>query len=229
VLISAGAITDIYSNAFAGISSNTTWAFTTYNSSVATTLPATFDFQACTGSGLLPNGFTQYSTTGAQVWDCTAFGRDPAAPTGTVAHPNGVQINGFANGVNNLNMDWLISPKLDLTGTAFPLLSFWSRNAFAGAQLQLKISTDYTGSGDPALATWTDLNGKFPSSGSDTWTLSGGINLSGYKQSSVYFAFVYTSTTDDGSRWTLDDISVVNSLTPPPPSLRTWLRSRRYR
>jgi hypothetical protein len=31
--------------------------------------------------------------------------------------------------------------------------------------------------------------------------------------------FVYTSSTQDGSRWTVDDINLINSLTPPPPSL----------
>ena len=29
----------------------------------------------------------------------------------------------------------------------------------------------------------------------------------------------YTSTDEDGARWTIDDISLVNSATPPPPSL----------
>ncbi|MEP6748624.1 MAG: choice-of-anchor J domain-containing protein [Bacteroidota bacterium] len=219
ILISTGAFADVYGNSFAGINSNTAWAFTTYNSTVATVLPVTFDFQNCIGNGLLPSGFTQYSTTGAQVWDCTTFGRDPSAPGGTAAFPNAVQMNGYANNINNLNKDWLISPKLDLSGTTFPLLSFWSRNAFDGDPLELKVSTDYTGSGDPALATWTDINGKFPSSGSDTWTQSGGLNLSAFKQNSVYIAWVYSSTTDDGARWTLDDISLINSLTPPPPSL----------
>jgi len=219
VLISAGAFKDVYNNDFAGISSPAAWAFTTYNDAVATTIPVSYDFQNCSGNGLLPGGFTQYNTTGAQIWDCTSFGRDPNAPAGTAAFPNSVQINGFSNGINNINKDWLISPKLDLTGTTYPLLNFWSRNAFAGDPLELKISTDYAGSGDPALATWTDLNGRFPSKGSDVWTLSSGINLSAFKQSSVYIAFVYSSTTDDGSRWTLDDISLDNSLTPPPPSL----------
>jgi Lamin Tail Domain/Bacterial Ig-like domain/Secretion system C-terminal sorting domain len=217
--IEPGAFTDIYGNNFAGLQGIGDWNFTTFDASVATTLPAVFDFQNCIGSGLLPNGFTQFNVKGAQIWDCSAFGRDPNAPAGTAAFPNAVEINGFANNVNNLNEDWLISPKLDMTGTAFPLLNFWSRNAFAGAPLQLKISTNYSGSGDPALATWTDLNGKFPSQGSDTWTLSSNINLSGFKQGSVYIAFVYTSTTDDGSRWTLDDISLINSPTPPPPAL----------
>ncbi|MBS1564213.1 MAG: Ig-like domain-containing protein, partial [Bacteroidetes bacterium] len=219
ILIDAGAFQDVYGNAFTGISSNTTWAFTTYNSAAATTLPATFNFDNCIGSGLLPNGFTQYSVTGDQVWDCTPYGRNGASSSDTAQAPYGVSMNGYANGTDHLNKDWLISPKLDLTGTTYPLLSFYSRNAFAGDQLQLKISTDYTGSGNPELATWTDLNGKFPSSGSDVWKLSGGINLSSYKQSSVYIAFVYTSTNQDGARWTLDDISLVNSATPPDPSL----------
>ena len=217
--ISAGAFQDLYGNNFAGLLSATDWTFTIYSSAVAATLPVTFDFQACTGSGLLPDGFTQYSIAGVQVWDCTAYGRDPSAPAGQDPYPNGIQMNGYANGINNYNVDWLISPKLDLSATTYPLLSFWSRNAYAGDPLQLKISTDYSGTGDPTLAHWTDLNGKFPSSGSDTWTPSVNINLSHYKQTAVYLAFVYTSTTDDGSRWTLDDINLINSSTPPPPSL----------
>jgi hypothetical protein len=217
--ITSGAFTDVFGNGFAGFQTTTGWSFSTFDSSSSTTLPVLFDFQNCIGSGLLPNGFTQFSVTGAQKWDCTVFGRDPNAPTGAAAFPNAVQMNGFANGVNNLNQDWLISPRLNLQGTIFPILSFWSRNAFAGDPLQLKISTNYSGSGDPSLATWTDLNGKFPSQGSDTWTLSSNIDLSGFKQGRVYLAFVYTSTTDDGSRWTLDDINLINSSTPPPPSL----------
>jgi hypothetical protein len=82
----------------------------------------------------------------------------------------------------------------------------------------LKVSVDYTG-GDPLLATWTDINGKFPALASNIWTLSTDINLSAFKQPNVHFAFVYTSTDDEGARWTLDDISVINSATPPPPSL----------
>lgn len=218
IAIDAGAFKDVYGNPFTGLAA-ASWQFSTFDNTVATTLPANFDFETCTGSGLLPNGFTEYNVTGAQVWDCTPFGRDSSAPAGTAAFGHAVQINGYANGVNNLNSDWLISPRFDLSATDYPLLSFWSRNAFAGSPLQLKVSTNYSGSGDPSLATWTDLNGKFPSQGSDVWTQSSNINLSAFKQSTVYFAFVYSSTTDDGSRWTLDDISLINSLVAPPPSL----------
>jgi hypothetical protein len=208
--IDNGAITDLEANSFAGITGNSAWAFTTgINLYVA-------NFQNCTTS--LTDGFTQFSQVGAIVWGCTTFGRDPANPAGTTAFPNGVQINGFSGGTNIPNTDWLISPSFDLTGTNYPLLSFWSRTAFNGQPLQLKVSTDYI-SGDPALATWTDINGKFPGQTSNIWTLSENINLSAFKQANVHFAFVYFSDDDDGARWTIDDVSLGNSPVPPPPSL----------
>lgn len=219
VQMAAGTFTDAYGNAFAGISDHTTWNFTTYNEAVARTLPSSFDFQTCiTSGGLLAGGFTQYSASGDQMWDCTPFGRDPNAAAGAAQYPSGIQINGYDGETNVPNVDWLISPKLDLTGTNYPLLSFWSRTAFNGQPLQLKISTDYTG-GNPELATWTDLNGKFPAEGSNVWTLSNNINLSAFKGANVHLAFVYTSSSEDGARWTLDDISLINSQDPPPPSL----------
>lgn len=208
--IGNGAFKDLANNNFEGISGNSTWAFTTGN------IFYSANFQTCSSS--LTDGFTQYSVTGAIVWACTTFGRDPAAPAGAAPFPNAVQINGFANGTNVPNIDWLISPSFDLTGTTFPLVSFWSRTAFNGLPLLLKVSTDYI-SGNPTLATWTDINGKFPGQTSNIWTLSSNINLSAFKQSNVHFAFVYTSTDEDGARWTLDDISITNSPTPPPPSL----------
>ena len=209
---------DAFGHGFPGMSS-TDWVFSTYNNSIPQPLPFITSFDSCLGSGQLPNGFTAFSVSGAQVWDCTTFGRDSSAPAGTTPFGHAVQINGFASGANHVNQDWLITPRFDLSGTTFPLLSYWSRNAFAGAPLMLKVSIDYSGSGDPTLAHWTDLNGKFPSQASDVWTQSANINLSAFKDSSVYIAFVYTSTAQDGSRWTLDDVSLVNSLTPPPPSL----------
>lgn len=208
--VSAGAIADLEGNPLAGITGNSTWAFTSgINIYVA-------NFQNCTSG--LSDGFTQYSQVGSIVWACTTFGRDPNAPAATTAFPSGVQINGFAGGTNVLNTDWLISPSFNLTATDYPLLSFWSRTAFNGQPLQLKVSTDYV-SGDPSLATWTDINGKFPSQTSNVWTLSENINLSAFKGSNVHFAFVYYSDEDEGARWTLDDISLGNSPVPPPPSL----------
>ena len=209
VEVSSGALKDLAGNDFAGFSGNS-WTFTTGITFYSA------GFNTCTTA--LTDGFTQYSSVGDAVWACTAFGRDPDAPAGTAPFPNGVQINGFAGGTNVPNTDWLISPSFNLQGTTYPLLTFWSRTAFNGPPLQLRVSTDYTG-GDPALATWTTINGKFPAQTSNIWTISSGINLAAFKQPNVHIAFVYASSEDDGARWTLDDISIADSPVPPPPSL----------
>ena len=210
--VSNGAFRDLSENPFTGFSGSSTWSFITSAMPVGV-VGNTYNFNTCSS---LPDGFEFYSEVGPQLWGCTAFGRNAAdLPLGSA--PNGVQINGFS--VTNIpNVDWLISPSFDLTSTTYPLLSFWSRTTFNGEPLQLKVSTDYNG-GDPASATWVDINGKFPGETSNAWTLSEYINLSAYKQSNVHFAFVYYSSNDDGARWTLDDILLQNSLTPPPPSL----------
>lgn len=216
VEISAGAFIDANDNSFTGLTGEAGWNFSTMATPPVGVLGDSYDFTACTGN--LPGGFSQFNILGSQLWSCSAFGRDAAnAPLGNA--PNGLGMNGFANGIDNSNEDWLISPSFDLTITNYPLLSFYSRTAFSGSSLQLKVSTDYTGTGDPNGATWTDLNGKFPSPVSDAWTLSENINLTGYKSANTYFAFVYRSTTEDGARWTLDDIKITNSVTPPPASL----------
>jgi Bacterial Ig-like domain/Ig-like domain CHU_C associated len=208
VEIDATAFKDLANNNYAGIIGNTTWNFATGTAIYSA------DFNTCTAA--LTNGFTQYSVTGAQVWACTTFGH---GTTPTASAPNGVQINGFAAGSNVINEDWLISPSLNLVSTVYPLLSFYSRTAFNGAPLKLKVSTNYTGTGDPTLATWTDLTGNFPLLATDVWTLSQNINLAAFKTANTYVAFVYNSTADDGARWTLDDVKIDNSLTPPPATL----------
>ncbi|TPG66578.1 T9SS-dependent choice-of-anchor J family protein [Hymenobacter nivis] len=185
-----------------------------------------FNFNGCTGSTTLSDGFTQVSVVGPQVWGCTTFGRDPNAPAGTTAFPSGVQINGFANGTNVTNEDWLVSPPLNLTNSTFPLLSYWSRTAFNGPALRLLASTNYPGTGSPTAAgvTWTDLNAAFPAPGTDRWTQTQNVDLSAYKTAGVYVAFVYNSTTDEGARWTLDDVVLTNSATAPPPTLAASAR-----
>ncbi|HCL07115.1 MAG TPA: hypothetical protein DHW64_14725 [Chitinophagaceae bacterium] len=200
VTIDAGALVDLGGNSFAGIAANT-WSFTTGAP------PTSFNFNDCINN--LPGGFTQYSVTGAQVWGCTTFGK-----TG-----NAVQINGFVSGAQ-INEDWLISPAFDLSGFDYPLLSFASRVRFAGPSLKLMVSTNYTGTGDPNLAQWTEINGRFAEPESDVWTTSDQIDLSAYKTASVHIAYVYTSSpTLNAARWTLDDFSITNSATPAAPGV----------
>lgn len=160
-------------------------------------------FNACDGTA----SFSQFSTTGAQVWGCTDFGRNAT---------KGIRMNGFS-GTAQLNEDWLISPVTSLGANS--TLSFYSQFSFAGPSLQLKISNNFSGTGDPSSATWTDLNGNFPTAAVPStstsladWTLST-VDLSAYSSQNVYVAFVYTSSTgtNTAARWTLDDISFSNA------------------
>jgi len=170
--------------------------------------PFQIDFNAC---DLTAINWTPYSLTGAdQKWECTTYGMD-----GT----KGVQINGYSGGAI-LNEDWLISSALKLSSFDYPLLSFASITKFSGPGLRLLVSTDYVGSGDPNLANWEEINGKFPALNSDSWTNSSSINLEKYKSPTTYLAFVYTSSPELGAaRWTFDNFGIENALTPPPASL----------
>lgn len=217
--ISNGAFTDLAANTFTGIAGTSAWNFTTAATPPSGNTDTTYNFNTCSFS--LSDGFSAFSVTGAEVWACTTFGRDPANPGGTAPYESAVQINGFSNGTNVINEDWLISPSFDLTATTYPLLSFWSRTAFNGDPLLLKVSTDYPGTGDPATYTWTDINGRFPTQASNTWLLSQDINLAAFKSAKTYFAYVYRSTTEEGARWTIDDIRINNSTTAPPATFNT--------
>lgn len=159
-----------------------------------------FNFNTCTNGGAPGSGFTQFSVTGAQVWNCTTFGRNST---------NGVNISGFSGGAQT-NEDWLISPALNLSsGFNIPVLSFYARAEFSGPSIQVLASNNYSGSGDPNLATWTVLCANLPAVGTNTWTLVDALNLSAFKTAGVYIAFKYVSSAALGApRWTLDDVLV---------------------
>ncbi len=157
---------------------------------------------------LTNSGWTSYSVTGDNVkWASTTtrFNSSPAA----------VQMNGFSeSGASN---DWLISPRLRLdTFNQFPLLSFYSRKFFSGKQLKLMVSVNYDGTSNPENATWTALEGDFPTI-TGTFKQSQFINLEAYKTDHTYIAWVYESTGSgsgsDSAEWTLDDVRIANNAT----------------
>jgi len=159
------------------------------------------NFNSCEGTSSL----TKFSVNGEQEWGCTDFGRGSS----------GIRMNGYSDRAE-VNEDWLIAPVVTLGANAS--LSFYSQFSFAGNPLQLKISSDFTGEGDPTKATWTDLNGNFPtmpvastSTDASDWTLSS-VDLSPYASQKIYVAFVYVSTSTAAARWTLDDITFNNAV-----------------
>lgn len=153
---------------------------------------------------LTNSGWTQYNVAGPlNKWVSTTTARNVNSGAGAVL------VNGFSD--TGASKDWLISPKLHLdTFTKFALLSFYSRKFYGGPDLKLLVSTDYDGKSNPELATWTEINGKFPTT-TGTYAQSQYIKLDAYKTSHTYLAWVY-ETTKGGSNfaaeWSLDDFKI---------------------
>jgi hypothetical protein len=202
VSMPAGVFKDLSGNNYAGMTAGN-WTFTTVGIQLYN-----FDFNLCTPFASAGDGFTQYSVTGDSVWNCTSFGNN-----GT----RGAQMNGFNNPANE---DWFISRALNLTAFNVPILSFMERTKFAGPDLQVLVSTNYSGSGDPSLATWTPLNAVLPAANSDVWTLVDNINLSAYKTTATYIALKYLSSTAAGAaRTTIDDFKVRSASAAPAAAI----------
>jgi hypothetical protein len=148
------------------------------------------DFSAC------PPSWMQFSVTGDSTWLCNSNGY--------------MDMNGFTLD----NEDWLISPAIDLDVYQGETASFNTRERYAHSPLLFQYSTDYTGSGDPNLATWTVLpfvadSTTYNGSVWNPWTNSGVIDISAIAGTSVYFAFKYTCTTTSSSQWLVDNIQIL--------------------
>ncbi|MDI6047949.1 HYR domain-containing protein [Flavobacterium yafengii] len=156
---------------------------------------------------LTNSGWTAYSVSGDKVkWASTStrFNSSPAA----------VLMNGYSE--TGASKDWLISPSLRLDSfDKFPLLSFYARKFYAGTNLKLMVSTDYDGISNPETATWTALEGNFPTT-TGIFKQSKYINLEAYKTNHTYVAWVYETPTnagDNSAEWTIDDVSITNEAT----------------
>lgn len=213
--ISGGAISDLFGNSFPGISPGA-WNFTTGTDKPRGTLNIAYDFNEC---NKLFNSFSAYNYLGDERWGCTAYGLNQSDIQYLYPYEGAAFISGFSGGMNRQNEDWLISPAYDLTSTVYPVLSFWSKTAGIGNSLQLKVSVDYPGFGNPNDYHWTTINGYFPEKNSKQWTPSEFISLENFKSNNTYFAFVYTSTLEGAADWSLDNIIVQNLYSPPPPVL----------
>ncbi len=154
------------------------------------------DFTSCVNG--IPSGWTKYSVTGSDTWSCTTLGHVGKA----------AQMSGYSGGGNNTNEDWLISPLVNLNIYVAPSLSFWSRTKYAGSFIQVLVSTNYVGTGNPNTATWSLLSVLLPTSNSDVWFMSGPVSLLPYNSGPMYIAFKYTSTTIAAATWKIDDVNI---------------------
>ncbi|CAD0005095.1 T9SS-dependent choice-of-anchor J family protein [Flavobacterium salmonis] len=153
------------------------------------------------------SGWTQYDAAGtANKWAYTTTARNVNSGTGAVF------MNGYSDAGSS--KDWLISPKLRLdTFDKLPLLSFYSRKFYPGPALKLMVSTNYDGVSSPETAVWTEIDGSFPTT-TGSYVQSQYIDLSAFKTSHTYVAWVYETTigggTGNASEWSFDDYAIVN-------------------
>lgn len=157
-------------------------------------------------------GWTPLSVVGDQVWS-----RDNTY--GLESTPCAL-MSGYAGGTNYENEDWLISPALDFTATTNEALAFFSAMNYTGPQLELLVSTNYDGTGNPNDFDWTNLTDQVNwSSGAFAWTESGMISLSQFTgNSSVYIGFQFFSTTENSANWEIDDVEVSEAALTPEPT-----------
>lgn len=145
------------------------------------------------------NGWLSYSVTSNRNWQC-GNGQD--------------SINGYAG--DAASNDWLISPQINLDNFHNERLSFMSKSQYIDLNnypaVKVKYSTNYSGSGNPTLATWTELPATFSDDNSNKWKSSGNIDIYEIIGTQVYFAFHYTSTgtgASTSSRWSVTDIKII--------------------
>ena len=158
-------------------------------------LSKNFDDNSITSGGWLVQ-----QVIGTSTWETSTLGgaADPYA-----------KITNYA-GSNTACENWLISPKIQFLGAA-PTISFDNDGNYPGPQLQLMVSTDYNGIGNPTSATWIDITSTV------TWDSdlfgwgfenTGDVDLSAFSGQTVYIAYLYTGSDSDGSTWEVDEIMI---------------------
>lgn len=162
-------------------------------------LPFANDFKAATAL----DPFSAFSESGNEAWKISNAGQ----------YKNGASMSGYNSGAK-ANVDWLISPTLDLTDATAPKLLLNHTIGHAGnvqEEQQVLISKDYV-SGDPTKATWTKLiityPGK-PAAGKNFSTTDSETDLSAYAgEKNIHIALKYTSTDQASAQWQIGKIEV---------------------
>jgi hypothetical protein len=124
------------------------------------------------------------------------------------------KMNGYSGSAKD-NIDWLISPTINLDASEMNKLSFNTAKNYSGPDLKAMISSNFDGTftaDGVAAATWTDISSNFSfSSGSAAWVESGELSLSAYT-GIIYIAFLYESTTAGAAEWRVDDFKVTGYI-----------------
>jgi hypothetical protein len=138
--------------------------------------------------------WTAMNVSGAQEWKISTYNENTFA-----------KMTGYESGAH-ANEDWLISPPFNLSNVLATHFEFINAMNYSGNPLQLLVSTDYNGSGDPNNYTWDDISDQVDwSPGNWTW-VKAAISLDDYIGKTIYLGFKYTSTDQECATWELDDL-----------------------
>jgi hypothetical protein len=143
-------------------------------------------------------GYQAISVAGNQVWQYDSINYY-------------MKMTGFADGSNNENIDWLITPSINLSTSIGSYFHFLHAAKFGAPASELSVwaSIDYNGT-NMATANWTQLTvPNFPSGADWTFVESGNVNLIQFAgQNNVRIGFKYTSTTSSATTWEIKEIKV---------------------
>lgn len=129
------------------------------------------------------------------------------------------QVSAFSSNQATVT-SWLVTPGINLGSFATKWFNFETLAGYTnGATLKVLVSTNYTGTGNPWAATWTDLTAQAAFSPGLTngyaasFTQSGNISLNSYS-GTIYIAFKYEgadpsgTASDKTTTWEVDNVKV---------------------
>ena len=164
------------------------------------------------------NGLPYYQDFASSFGTYTTY--DVAGPQSWEIDYNTAKMTGYANSTNYANEDWLISAKFSLenVSSASLTMTYIARyfNNLDG-DITLQVSSDYT-SGDPTLATWTQVPATWISGNNWTDFVATTVDLSQFVGQKICVAVKYVS--DDVKAGTIEVQSILiqegSGPTPPP-------------
>ncbi len=160
-------------------------------------------------------GWTTQSISGAQEWKVSTH----SGYSGYYA-----KMSSWDGSNNNTNEDWLISPAVNSDDYTDEVLNFVTAMKEFGTDntFTVYILTDYNGTDNPNTATLNDITSQANLSPGDyDFTPSGNIDLSTYT-GTIYLAFKYTSGTNAGRTWEVEDIVLTGKAASGSNTLPTF-------
>ncbi|MCB2197363.1 MAG: endonuclease [Bacteroidetes bacterium] len=166
------------------------------------------DFETSTAeSPISINGWTRYEESGTYTWVGKDYNSNKYA-----------QMTAYGTGQIS-NISWLITPEIDLSNISEATLNFMSKDGYNnGDPVEVFISTDFVGTGNPNAANWTNLNPTLATGSiggyAASFTESGDVDLTSYCGNTVYIAYKYSG--GDPSLTTtmqIDDIVITGTQT----------------